>query len=353
MRPTRSGTAGGSGCQRTEGEERVRKPSALCLIMAVGLVFVGCGTSGETHHDPPPPGVGTSAGAPGGAARVSVDTVFDVRPKFGVTLPGISQAALGEVSRETACLPTIAQFFVSVAQGFDKSLLDAVPVLPLMSLEPWDPDRGVSQSDFTLDKTIKGRWDARYRAAASVVKSYQRPVLIRFAHEMNGYWYPWASVGSNTPELFVQAWKHVVGIFRDAGATNALWVWSPNVVRGTDGTPLARYYPGDDWVDILGLTGYGVGENSASQTYDASMAQLAALSSKPILLTEVGAQRDSSKTAWIASFGSWLRNYPAVAGFIWTAMRPTDGVRADWRYDDSAANLDAFRSTLRDGKVAC
>ena len=330
----------------------MRRRSAVCLMMAASVLVFACSSPGDGPSLKP---ASPSGAARGGSAppRAAVETVFRTRPQFGVTVPGISQASLGEVARTTACPPAMAPFFVSVTHGLDPTVLGAVPVTPIVTVEPWNPDKGVNQSDFTLDKTIEGRWDDHYRAIAMVVKKYGRPVLIRFAHEMNGYWYPWASVGSNTPALFVAAWQHVVGIFRDAGVTNALWVWSPNVLRGTSGTPLAEYYPGDKWVDLMGLTGYGVQESSAAQTYGPSMAQLAALSTKPVLLTEVGAQRDQYKTSWIASFGSWLQSHPQVVGFVWTAMNIKDGVKGDWRYDDSEADLAAFRASLLAGRVAC
>ena len=49
-------------------------------------------------------------------------------------------------------------------------------------------------------------------------------VYLRFAHEMNGYWYPW----SHGPRGYVFAWRRIVRIFDVAGARNVRFVWSVN-----------------------------------------------------------------------------------------------------------------------------
>ena len=52
--------------------------------------------------------------------------------------------------------------------------------------------------------------------------------MIRFAHEMNGTWYPWAEgVNGNGPGDYVAAWRHVVGVFRRAKVSNVTWTWAP------------------------------------------------------------------------------------------------------------------------------
>ena len=47
---------------------------------------------------------------------------------------------------------------------------------------------------------------------------------------MNGNWFPWCEgVNGNQPGEYVAAWRHVHDIFTAVGATNATWVWCPNV----------------------------------------------------------------------------------------------------------------------------
>lgn len=245
--------------------------------------------------------------------------------------------------------------FVSVADGIDSDQLAAVPGTPILSLEPWRSGNGTVQPEFRLVDTISGRWDARYQAIAATLAAYQRPLLVRFAHEMNGAWSPWGSgIGGNTPAQYVQAWRHVHRLFDRAGATNVLWVWSPNIVRGTAGAPLVTYWPGRAYVDFAGLTGYGVHEQSAAVTFDSDLTQIQRFAPGiRVVMTETGVQTDALKQSWLTSFGSWLRAHPQVAGFVWFEKQRKDGAGADWRFDDTPGHLAAFRASLQTGKVAC
>lgn len=273
------------------------------------------------------------------------------RPVFGITPPDRARDAVGQAASVVGCQPTWVQFFASVGDGVSADAIGKGPGVPLLSLEPWRSKGGPVQRDWSLASTIAGRHDVQYRQVARQVRIYQMPMMIRFAHEMNGRWYPWGQVGGNTPAQYVAAWRHVVALFRAEGASNALWVWSPNILRGTDGIPIRRFWPGASWVDLVGVTGYGVREAGPDVTYGPTMRQLAALApGKPVALTEVGVQPHRSKAAWIRKFGLWLAAHPNVAGFVWSTGR--NGT-ADWRYDDTADSLVAFKTALRTGHVWC
>src|SRR6266567_3944475 len=62
---------------------------------------------------------------------------------------------------------------------------------------------------------------------ARAVRSFGGPVLIGFAHEMNGFWYRWG-YKHTPPRVFRSAWRHVVTVFRRAGAWNVRWLWVIN-----------------------------------------------------------------------------------------------------------------------------
>ena len=82
---------------------------------------------------------------------------------------------------------------------------------------------------------------------------------------MNGDWFPWAeNANGNQPGDYVAAWRHVHDIFTSVGATNATWVWCPYVDATPKLGPLARYYPGDDYVDWTCLDGFNWGNNGVN-----------------------------------------------------------------------------------------
>jgi hypothetical protein len=295
------------------------------------------------------PSAAPSASASAGPAVAKVSDVLRGGRLFGVTTPDPSASAVEKIAAEVGCRPALLQLFASVDQGISATTLQKVSGVPVLSVEPWNTGGGPSQPDWRLAATIDGRWDDQYASIARAVVGYREPMLIRYGHEMNGHWYPWGTANGNQRGEYVKAWRHVVDLFRAAGATNALWVWSPNILRGASNRALKEFWPGDRYVDLVGLTGYGVRETSPNTTYRATLKRIYDLTDKPIVLTEVGVQRGPEKRSWLKAFGPWLRDNPRVAGFIWN-QTTRDG---DWRYNDTAADLSAFKSSLSDVEMRC
>ncbi|MFU8871169.1 glycoside hydrolase family 26 protein [Micromonospora sp. SL4-19] len=331
---------------------RWRRLLAATVVLAALLPLAACGgdkdrgTRNPSGSQAPPPG---SAPQPAGPVVADVDELLGDRVLFGITTHDPAEAALADVALKLNCRPSVVQLFASVEKGISAKRLAEVPGTPLLAMEPWHNTSGRTQPAWTLASTIDGQWDERYEAIARAVVAYGKPILIRFGHEMNGHWYPWGTRNGNRRGEFITAWRHVVEIFRAAGATNALWVWSPNILRGADSRTIKEFWPGDQYVDVVGVTGYGVREATPETTYRATLKQVYALTRKKILLTEVGVQPGPEKENWLRRFGPWLRDNPRVAGFIWYQV-----VRqGDWRFDDTPANLAAFRSGLAAADPAC
>ncbi len=339
----------------TPSTPRTRLLPAAVLVGLLLVTGTASGCTGYRHPDPGevgPTSVDPSAmrqAQPPSVVVASVDAAFPKRPAFGITLPSLTQADLAKVSADTECRPTLVQRFTTVGTGISLKALKETTATPLLSLEPWRAAQGPRQPDFTLKATIEGRWDTQYRQVAQSVVGYRGVVLLRFAHEMNGDWYPWGITNGNTAADFVAAWRHVVDLFRAAGATNVLWVWSPNILRGAMSTSISQFWPGSDYVDIVGLTGYSVREASPETTYRPTLKLVTALTDKPVLLTEVGVESGPTKQQWIAAFGQWLLNNPRVLGFVWFEYNRD----SDWRFDDTAGNLAAFKKSLKTARVSC
>jgi glycosyl hydrolase family 26 len=235
-------------------------------------------------------------------------------------------------------------------QAFVSQQLQAVAdrdAVPLVTWEPHRPDR----TGYPLTAIARGDHDAYLRASARDAAAWGRPILVRFAHEMNGKWYPWGlGVDGNTPADYIAAWRHVVGVFREEGATNVRWVWAPNVVdAGT--APFEALYPGDEWVDWVGLDGYNFGAKFGTWTsfadiFASSYDTITRLSPKPLMITETAANElGGDKAAWIRSGLSCElgTRFPRVRGLVWFD-RQYDGV--DWRTDSSPGSLAAFRDVI-------
>ena len=131
--------------------------------------------------------------------------------------------------------------------------------IPIITWEPWLVDfdaetKELEKHELDFNKTFlaitEGIYDSYIRTWAKEAAKIGTPIYVRFAHEMNdSHRYPWATK-TNTPEEFVDGWKHVHNIFQEEKANNVIWVWSPHIAyKGFE-----RYYPGDDYVDVVGTT---------------------------------------------------------------------------------------------------
>lgn len=295
-----------------------------------------------------------------------------VFPPAGRAFLGVSTAAgfhdfavFDQFTAATKHKPGVMMFTAGWATDqFSRQGLDAIAsrdVMPVVSWEPWDPRAPIQrdnsrnrQPKYQLKRIIAGEYDGYIRSYAKGIAALPYQVGMRLAHEMNGFWYPWAEQSNgNSPGEYVQMWRHVHDVFRDAGARNVLWIWSPNVTY-PGATPIAPLYPGDDYVDWIGLSGYYGTEGTTTyrgfhETFDLTIAALRAVAAKPIVITELGAtDKDNAKAQWIADVFASLPAYPDIIGAIWfEAVR-----EADWRISTNPQAAAAFAAGADNARYA-
>ncbi|MEN3609174.1 glycosyl hydrolase [Plantactinospora sp. ZYX-F-223] len=273
------------------------------------------------------------------------------KPAFGITSDRPPAEESDLTAKETGCRPMWRGVYASIGAPFELSRLTEAAGIPFLTVQPKDLGSTVEQKSWSLSQTIAGKRDDIFRSVANTIIEYGDLVVIRYAPEMNGNWSPWGvGVNGNTPAQYVKAWRHVVDLFREAGATNVLWMWAPNILRGAINKDLHKFWPGDSYVDLVGFTGYGVGSSSfgfetkASQTFDPTMKLLDKYPKKPVVLAETGVN-GKYKSRWINSLGPWLKDNPNVIGLIWTDAPPPHS-SADWRFDETPDNLKAFKKSV-------
>ncbi len=272
--------------------------------------------------------------------------------------PGVIDAYARLVGRRPAMALSYHDWAANGDKGqvFPRSMIDSMSargVTPILTWEPWDWNQGRSQSAYRLSKIVAGTYDGYIRSWATAAKAYGKRLFIRFAQEMNINTYPWgAGVNGNTPSQFVAAWRHIVGIFRAAGATNVKWVWSPNVEYGND-FPFRAYYPGDSYVDWVALDGYNwgstrIGWQSFAKVFGGSYDHIVALApGKPVLVAETAStESGGSKATWIlnAFLSAIPTRFPKIAGVIWFDQKK----ETTWQVNSSSSALRAFQNVVAD-----
>ncbi len=241
------------------------------------------------------------------------------------------------------------------SQNFQPVWMDNVRshgAIPLVTWEPWLYTAGAHQPDYALRRIIAGAFDAYITAWADASKAWGHPYFLRFAAEMNGNWFPWSEqTNGNVAGEYVAAWRRVHDLFVARGATNVTWVWSPNVEYGGS-APLAGLYPGDAYVDWLGMDGYNWGSGFAGKSwqsfadvFQATYDALTQLSPKPLMIAETAsAEVGGDKAAWIAdALGTQIpHRFPRIRAVGWFNERK----ETDWRIESSSAAQAAFTAAV-------
>jgi membrane-bound metal-dependent hydrolase YbcI (DUF457 family) len=276
------------------------------------------------------------------AATLPVHPAAARTVSLGAYIPGGDQnPALiddfdAQMGRETAMVLSYKEWS---QQPFEHDQLQGIwdhGAVPLVTWEPWD---------VPLRSIARGVYDSYLWDSARTAAEWNKPLMVRFGQEMNGDWFPWGG----HPAPYKAAWRHIVRIFNRAGADKVRWVWTPYVNSRNGQLPFTSYYPGEKWVDWAGLDVINWGSAYPWRTFTEiigdSYRQLRDLTSKPIILAEIGSgEQGGSKAHWVSTMLGenipHMKQVRAVA--FWSKQDP----RGDLRINSSSAALQALRGGL-------
>lgn len=258
------------------------------------------------------------------------------------------------------------QRWEGVNSSFDTAMMNQVRnhgAIPLLSWEPWKGlQYGKNQPKYSLENIINGKFDTYITSFARAAKAWQHPFFLRFAHEMNGDWYPWSEVANgNSRGQYVQAWQHVHDIFTDVGASNVTWVWCPGRVfgRGLSLADLQEMYPGDSYVDWVGMDGYnagndGLGWQTFSKVFTALYNEILSITSLPMMIAETscGEYGGGHKSYWISdALSTQLPLYfTHVKALVW--FNDNNDIMAPWEIESSPSAQKAFATAVQSSYFA-
>lgn len=219
----------------------------------------------------------------------------------------------------------------------------SIPYIRLMLRS--SSEQNIAETTFTLEQIINGQFDDDLRTWAKDARDFGSPLIVEYGTEVNGEWFSWNGIwnGAGTldgygdpaeydgPERFRDAYRHIIQIARDEGASNITWVFHVNGddIPDEEWNRLEQYYPGDEWIDWLGVSVYGAGDPMDDEWpqlrdgMDAVYPRLAALSpDKPIVLLEFGVTSgsplgDQAEWAKAALTDLIALRWPRLIGFSW------------------------------------
>ena len=209
----------------------------------------------------------------------------------------------------------------------------------LITIEPWSWSEDSRLTSIQLrDAVLGGRYDETIKSISKVIRKLKSPVTIRWGQEMEDAsgrftWSGWK------PADYIAAYRRFHDISR-AIATQANYMWSP---KGNSN--LADYYPGDAYVDAVGLSVFGfqkydLGRFGHSRSFGETLKpsyDLVAGFSKPVVVAELGYDGDEHYVSdWAASITKADGRFSRLAAVVYFDDReghpwPDGYGLPDWR----------------------
>jgi mannan endo-1,4-beta-mannosidase len=297
----------------------VRRGTVAAVVATISLAATGCLTPLRSQQPLTPVPVPAS-------------------PLVGVYEPGApaSWSPVREFTDASGVKPRIVVYYSPWNNPFSKSFAQAAwgnDAYVLVQLEP----KGV-----TLASIAAGGSDAYLRSYAEDVVAFGHPVILSFGHEMNGNWYSWG-YGHTPSATFVAAWRHIVQVFRAAGAANVTWLWTVNTIAGASSS-LSQWWPGAAWVSWIGIDGYYFrATDTFGSVFGSTIAAIRAFSSAPLLIAETAVGTTANRESQIDALFAGVRA-ERLAGVVWFDEAQHAGLyHQDWRLEDDPDALAAFR----------
>ncbi|MGN1097343.1 MAG: glycosyl hydrolase [Clostridia bacterium] len=208
---------------------------------------------------------------------------------------------------------------------------------------------------------LRGEHDEFLYAYARDVVLFGHPVILRPFNEMNGEWCNYSSSNtSRDPDVYVRMYRYIYNIFNECGAENVIWVWNPNEVSYPTfkWNSAELYYPGSDYVDAVGLSGYNTGTGidgeiwrSFSEIYDGYYEHMESTYNKPMMITEFGCSSfGGDKLKWVEDMFADLHKYPKIHAAVWLHDKnensDTGEVTRSFYIDDTEGVAEVFKKNL-------
>ena len=251
----------------------------------------------------------------------------------------------------------------------------AIPIIRMMPRSRFKANK--RDPKYRLKRIIKGKYDLKLVRWAQAAKSKNTPLIVDFAVEMNGNWFPWSGrlngkgrkkrYGDKTladgPEKYRDAYRHIIDLFREQGVENITWVFhvdAHNFPR-RKWNKMKSYYPGDAYIDWIGVSVYGAQTHDEdwqtfSELFEEFYDEFSSISdNKPLAVMEFGVIDEKSigsKSKWISDALQLVQqtkyNRIKAISYWHENWENRDGSISNLRLDSSAESLAAYQNGIDD-----
>jgi hypothetical protein len=175
-------------------------------------------------------------------------------------------------------------------------LIDRFPNTALHSAMWMVGTWGVAQN------TANGQYDDVIKQYSEWVKSINRPVYLRIGYEFDG------PHNELEPDIYIQAYRHVVDLMRAEGVDNVAFVWRSYASPPFKDYPIEDWYPGDEYVDWVGLSVFGQIYSGGHTYFGDQVLDFAKDHKKPVMYAESSPINGIGNTE-LESWNNWFTNF--------------------------------------------
>lgn len=215
-----------------------------------------------------------------------------------------------------------------------------------------------------------GLLDEQIREFARGAKKFSHPFLFRLNNEMNSDWVNYSGVAAlSDPDIFIDNWRRIYRIFQEEGVNNAIWIFNPNAedCPPTHWNSYIAYYPGNDYVHMIGMTGYNTGTYYADvyhekwRTFDEIYQEpyekyMHVFDKFPFIITEFASSSiGGDKPAWIKDMFTSIKKYDNIKMALWWSSADYDMREATYKtlarpyfLDETEETTRAFREGIKE-----
>ena len=204
----------------------------------------------------------------------------------------------------------------------------------------------------SLSEAAAGKYQDYYEQAAKMLaqtRQTESVIYVRVGEEFNGDWMPWSAAGHE--QDFVKAFRNFVDAFRSV-SDRFRFEWNVNV-RETRMDPVDAY-PGDDYVDVIGMDFYynikwnptdplKAWDEMVNNKYGLGwLEDFASARKKPTAYPEWGVN-SAGAGPYIEKAAQWFANHNVLYQSVWNSNDAFPGKLTDHQYPEAAsAYISAF-----------
>ena len=230
---------------------------------------------------------------------------------------GNTQESTQEFAAKLGKTPPWQMIFINVADGFPRGFAGDLAIFLEIPVDD--------------DAILDGSQDADLKFFAEGAVKYSGQIILALNEEVNGNTNMWSgTVRGNTPAKAIAAFQHEVNVIKPI-APNIKFAYSVSrrSVPESAGNSLTSYYPGDKFVDVVGVSGTNIGSETWDQVFDGALRMLSQYHKPLWILSEATVQ---NKAQFIADTFAGAKKYH-LAGFLYFNQNGGDG---DWLLDAAA-----------------